>query len=220
MLGDRLTQLVSFDALKLAAGVLLLSPFLPMLFMGEEYGEPAPFQYFVSHSDPDLVEAVRKGRREEFSSFDWQGEVPDPQSEETFQRSRLDHQLRHTGRHSILFAFYKELIRLRTTLPALKTLHKGKMQVQSFADQKSLFVRRWNGGQDVFMVFNFGDTQATVNLPVPVGEWRKLLDSADKPWQPEPDSPTLSALADPIGSAGEIRLTLEPETFALFDRIA
>ncbi len=67
MLGDRLSRLVPFESLKLAAGVVLTSPFVPLLFMGEEYGETAPFQYFVSHGDPDLVEAVRQGRREEFA---------------------------------------------------------------------------------------------------------------------------------------------------------
>ena len=61
--GERLSSLVNFEALKLAAGINLLSPFVPMLFMGEEYGENAPFQYFTSHGDPDLVEAVRRGRR-------------------------------------------------------------------------------------------------------------------------------------------------------------
>src|SRR5579885_155483 len=88
--GDRLTTLVNFEALKLAAGVNLLSPFLPLLFLGEEYGEPAPFQYFTSHGDPGLVEAVRRGRREEFASFGWQEAVPDPQDEQTYQRSHLN----------------------------------------------------------------------------------------------------------------------------------
>ena len=62
----------NFEALKLAAGITLLSPFVPMLFMGEEYGETAPFQYFTSHGDPELVEAVRRGRREEFAAFGWE----------------------------------------------------------------------------------------------------------------------------------------------------
>ncbi|HEY5542871.1 MAG TPA: hypothetical protein VIM04_06415, partial [Candidatus Binatia bacterium] len=74
MLGERLSQLVSFEALKLAAGAVILSPFIPLLFMGEEYGEEAPFQYFISHSDPQLVDAVRDGRRQEFAAFSWQGE--------------------------------------------------------------------------------------------------------------------------------------------------
>ncbi|MDR3553591.1 MAG: malto-oligosyltrehalose trehalohydrolase, partial [Syntrophobacteraceae bacterium] len=90
MLGERLSTLISFEAQKLAAAVVLLSPFLPLLFMGEEYGEQAPFLYFVDHTDPELREAVRKGRREEFNGFIWQGEPPDPASMETFLKSRLD----------------------------------------------------------------------------------------------------------------------------------
>jgi len=80
--GERLTALVGTEALKLAAGITLLSPFVPLLFMGEEYGESAPFQYFVSHGDPVLVDAVRRGRREEFAAFGWQDSVPDPQDED------------------------------------------------------------------------------------------------------------------------------------------
>jgi len=74
-MGDRLSQSHSLEKLKLAAGVVILSPYIPLLFMGEEYGETSPFQYFVSHSDEALIEAVRKGRRDEFASFHWEGEV-------------------------------------------------------------------------------------------------------------------------------------------------
>src|SRR5437660_9762298 len=89
-LGERLGQLVPLEAYKLASSVVLLSPFVPLLFMGDEYGETAPFQYFVSHSDPQIIEAVRHGRMEEFSAFKWKGEPPDPQGEQTFKRSQLD----------------------------------------------------------------------------------------------------------------------------------
>ena len=84
LLGDRLSQAVSFEALKLAAGLVILSPFIPLLFMGEEYAETAPFPYFISHSDPELIEAVRRGRRAEFAAFGWQGETPDPQDAKDF----------------------------------------------------------------------------------------------------------------------------------------
>src|SRR5262249_23569043 len=77
--GERLTALTDFEGLKLAAGLVLLSPYVPLLFMGEEYGETSPFLYFVSHGDPALIDAVRRGRREEFKKFAWQGEPPDPQ---------------------------------------------------------------------------------------------------------------------------------------------
>src|SRR5690606_30764198 len=84
MLGDRLTVRLSPEQNELAAAALLLSPFTPLLFMGEEYGETAPFPYFVSHTDEALAEAVRRGRSEEFASFRWAGEPPDPQAPETF----------------------------------------------------------------------------------------------------------------------------------------
>ena len=98
MLGERLGALVTLEHLKVAAGALLLSPFVPLLFMGEEYAEPAPFLYFVSHSDPALVEAVRRGRRDEFAAFAGRGEVPDPQAVET--SSGLGSTMHSRGRHA------------------------------------------------------------------------------------------------------------------------
>src|SRR5690606_13293969 len=89
ILGDRLTEMLSFDQLKLVAATYLLAPQVPMLFMGEEYGETNPFQYFISHTDDVLVQLVRAGRKREFSYFNWQGEVPDPFAEETFQKCKL-----------------------------------------------------------------------------------------------------------------------------------
>ena len=93
MAGERLSSLLDFEGLKLAAGVLLLSPFLPMLFMGQEWGEQARFLYFVSHSDPELIAAVREGRKRELSESAWKGDVPDPQAPETLHRSRINHSL-------------------------------------------------------------------------------------------------------------------------------
>ena len=86
-MGERLITLAGFETAKLAAGAIILSPFLPLIFMGEEWGATAPFQYFVSHCDPGLIEAVRSGRKQEFANFTWAGEPPDPASEETFRRS-------------------------------------------------------------------------------------------------------------------------------------
>ena len=90
---ERLNQLVLFEALKLAAGVLLLSPFLALLFMGKEHGETAPFPYFISHSEPDYVELVRRGLQAEFDEFGLQGVASDPQDEITFHQAKLRHAL-------------------------------------------------------------------------------------------------------------------------------
>src|SRR5438067_2249973 len=121
--GERLSQLVDFESLKLAAGLLVLSPFVPLLFMGEEYAEPAPFLYFVDHSDPKLIESVRRGRRAEYEWLGGRlGQWPDPSHPDTFERSRLQRELAVEGRHADLLAFYRELLRLRRETPALAQL--------------------------------------------------------------------------------------------------
>ena len=212
MFGDRLTTLLDFESLKLAAGILLLSPFSPMLFMGEEYGETAPFPYFVSHSDPGLVEAVRRGRREEFTSFAWQGEPPDPQAETTFNSAKLNHALRETGQHQTMLNLYTELLRLRKTLKPLSNLSKDHQKVVGYEEQKALYLHRWYEDDAVFAVFNFGDQAAALQLPTPVGRWQKILDSAA--WG------TSSSSGDDeyIDAAGEISLTAAPKAFVLYQR--
>jgi len=178
MNGERIASLVDFESLKLAAGAVLLSPFLPLLFMGEEYGETAPFLYFVDHSDPDLIEAVRNGRKEEFASFGWREESPDPQSEETFERSRLDPPQRESGWHAELYAFYRELIRLRKTVPALARPSKEGVEAISLEAERAILLRRRNGESEALIVFNFSEEEQ--KLPLPDGDWRKVLDSAEE----------------------------------------
>ncbi len=167
--GERLGALVPFEALKLAAGAVLLSPFVPLLFMGEEYGEPAPFQYFVSHGDPELIEAVREGRKREFAAFHREGETPDPQDEATFARCRLDHGLRHRGQHRLLQDFYRELIRLRRAEPVLRHLSKETLEATVFDAEQVLLLRRWLGEEQVAIVLHFGAAPATLSLPLPAG---------------------------------------------------
>jgi maltooligosyltrehalose trehalohydrolase len=118
--GDRLSTLVAPAQLRLAVSLLLLSPYVPLLFMGDEYGETNPFLYFVDHGDQALVEAVRKGRRAEFASFGWEGDVPDPQSEETFLRSRLDRTNRELPPQKGIRLLYEDLLALRRDEPMLR----------------------------------------------------------------------------------------------------
>lgn len=110
--GERLSTLVSFEQLKLIAASVLLSPYIPLIFMGEEYAEENPFLYFVSHSDEALIDAVRKGRRKEFALSDL-AHIPDPQSLETFVRSKLDFDKADCDKYEIILRFYKEIIRIR-----------------------------------------------------------------------------------------------------------
>ena len=211
MMGDRLTQSISLEGLKLAVSVVLLSPFIPLLFMGEEYGETAPFPYFVSHSDPDLIKAVCEGRRKEFAAFGWTRESPDPQSEETFLSAKLNHHLIDTGHHRVLFRFYQELLRLRTSLPALRNLAKEDMEVYGHETRKIMTLRRWHDAEEALAVFHFGMDPVSVDLPLPQGRWHKALDASDTHWL----GPGTS-LPDELDSARATAVTLQPVTCALF----
>jgi maltooligosyltrehalose trehalohydrolase len=120
-LGERLASLVPADRQRLAAALVLLSPYIPLLFMGEEYGETAPFLYFIEHGDPDLVEAVRAGRRREFEALGLPAAAQnDPQSEETFARVKLHWDRRESASGALLLALYMDLLALRREEPTLK----------------------------------------------------------------------------------------------------
>ena len=219
MLGERLAALVDFDKLKIAAGIVLLSPFIPLLFMGEEYAEPAPFQYFVSHSDPTLIEAVRRGRRSEFAAFAWQDEPPDPQDEETFRRSALHLELREHAAHRVLYRFYQELIGLRKTQPALQLLSKDHMEVFALASRRVLCFWRWVARDAAWVVCNFSDASVTAALPAPRGHWHKVLDSRDRQWQSAGDAGEAGCCDElPAGldSEGELDLTIPARSLAVF----
>ncbi|AFZ56740.1 malto-oligosyltrehalose trehalohydrolase [Anabaena cylindrica FACHB-243] len=181
MKGDRLWERISFEGLKLAAGAVLLSPYLPLLFMGEEYGETAPFMYFVSHSDPDLIQAVRAGRKEEFEAFHYDEDPPDPESAETFLRCKLNWQLRNEGKHKVLLDWYRQLIDWRKTHPALLTQDRNSIQATSDEDKQIVIVRRASESSQVIFALNFNQSPITVTLPIE-GTGHKRLDSADAQW--------------------------------------
>ncbi|MCC5665855.1 malto-oligosyltrehalose trehalohydrolase [Nostoc sp. CHAB 5784] len=181
MKGERLSQRISFEGLKLAAGAVLLSPYLPLLFMGEEYGETAPFIYFVSHSDPDLIQAVRAGRKEEFEAFHYADDPPDPESAETFLKSKLNWKLRNDGQHKVLWDWYRQLINFRKTHPALLNQERNSIQATSDEDKQVVIVRRWCESSELIFVMNFNSSSVTVTLPIEHNA-HKLLDSADTSW--------------------------------------
>jgi maltooligosyltrehalose trehalohydrolase len=209
--GERLSALVDFEGLKLAAGLVLLSPYVPLLFMGEEYGEAVPFLYFTSHGDPGLVESVRRGRREEFAGFAWQGEVPDPQDEATFLASKLRTTGAAQGHGRVLHDLYRNLIGLRRTVPALAPGGLTRPVVHRWPDRRVLMVQRTTGGDTVIALFHLGERESRAAWPWPAGEWELLLDSAAPAWQGPGDAPrTLSG--------GEVQLRLWPRSFVLYRR--
>lgn len=138
MLGERSSQLFSFEMQKLMAGAVLVSPFLPMLFMGEEFAANTPFQYFVSHGDAELIEAVRKGRSAEFAAFHAAGAAPDPQDPATFMRSKLNWQ----EQNQTMLNYYKALIRIRKETPELHANGRAQLQVSCDAGAKQLTLCR------------------------------------------------------------------------------
>jgi maltooligosyltrehalose trehalohydrolase len=181
--GERLCVLVDIERLKIAAAALLLSPYVPMLFMGEEYADRSPFYYFVSHSDEALVEAVRKGRKEEFKDYQDEGEPPDPQDEKTFLNSKLKWELREKGQHQIILQWHKQLIQCRTSIPALSSVHKNDIHTFIYG-QSVLIVHRQNlgGEHHMLLIMNFSENEVTIRVPSYNSRWRKIVDSLDRQW--------------------------------------
>jgi len=119
-LGERISHLLSPEQLQIGAALVLTSPFVPMLFQGEEWAASSPFLYFTDHQDPELGEAVKRGRREEFAAFSQSPhEIPDPQAEATFVKSKLNWNEINREPHNTVFDWYRSLIELRRRLPAL-----------------------------------------------------------------------------------------------------
>jgi maltooligosyltrehalose trehalohydrolase len=175
--GDRLSTIVPFAAVKGAAALLFAAPALPLLFMGEEYGETSPFQYFTSHLDPALVEAVRKGRAAEFSSFGWEGSVPDPAEPATFLRSRLNHSLAGAPRHRELRDYYRRWLALRRSHPALGAHGKERTHAELDATGSVLTLSRQ--GPDAAGVRLVVNLTAVPQAFAPAPDWRVLIDSED-----------------------------------------
>lgn len=218
MLGERLTQLTDYAGLRLAAVLLLTSPYVPLIFMGEEYGETAPFLYFISHMDEKLVQAVREGRAKEFAAFQWQGTPPDPGAIETYQQSKLNHTLRETDHHAMLYALYGTLLQLRREHPALTNPSRADTDVYGNASEQTICLERreTTTALRIFMNWHLEDTN-TIAVPG-TGRWRRMLDADDPRWR-APDQ-TLAALPEMLSPRETHRVTLPPKGFAIYRRIS
>jgi maltooligosyltrehalose trehalohydrolase len=120
--GERIAALTSSELVKVTAALVLLSPFTPMLFMGEEWAASTPWQYFTDHQEPELAESVRRGRRNEFKAFGWEpSQVPDPQAPETMRRSVLDWDEVSRAPHDEVLRWHRDLIAVRREYPVLRS---------------------------------------------------------------------------------------------------
>lgn len=118
--GDRLSQSGQFNCLRMAAALMLLSPYIPQLFMGEEYGEATPFPFFCDFGDPDLCERIREGRRQEFADFGWSNDIPDPAAASTFASAKLTWEWWSSHKKDGLRHLYRDLLTARREWPALQ----------------------------------------------------------------------------------------------------
>jgi maltooligosyltrehalose trehalohydrolase len=172
--GDRITASVSPGLARIGAALVLTSPFTPMLFMGEEWAASTPWQYFTDHQEPELAEAVRQGRRNEFAAHGWAAEdVPDPQDVATFRRSRLDWTEALGGEHAQVLEWYRRLLALRRAEPELSDPRLDAVQVRADADARLVVVTRGR----LRVACNLGPEPREVALDGPCAE--VLLSSAD-----------------------------------------
>jgi maltooligosyltrehalose trehalohydrolase len=189
--GDRVEQIIGFDRAKVAAGIVLMAPFVPMLFQGEEFAASSPFQYFADHEDPEMARSVREGRRGEFAAFGWNPEdIPDPGKRETFERSKLRWDEVHEGRHAEMLGWYRALIRLRHSSASLNDGDMAQVKVQF--DEKRRWLTMERGLVKVFC--NLGDA------PVEFGNSER--------------TPLLLASRKDVEEIGE-KVVLPPDTLAI-----
>ena len=160
--GDRIAEAAGFERAKIAAAFVLMSPFIPMLFQGEEWAATAPFQYFANHDDPTMAKAVREGRRRDFAAFGWApGQIPDPESPDTFARSKLNWKEAGSGRHAEMLQWYRDLIRLRRATPWLNNGEPGNTRVRF--DEQARWISLERG--PIAMVANLGASERTIAVP-------------------------------------------------------
>jgi maltooligosyltrehalose trehalohydrolase len=164
--GDRLSSLVGTDLLKVGAALLVLSPYVPMLFQGEEWGASSPFLYFTDHHDPELGRAVSEGRRREHRVSPGE-EVPDPQALSSFLRSKLDWSELSSEPHRSLFAWYRRLLSLRRSEADFSTLDRAAVSTDFDEADRWLVVRR---GRFSVAANLGGEARA-----VPLGSWGNLV---------------------------------------------
>ena len=160
--GERLEHIVGLDRAKVAAGLVLTAPFVPMLFQGEEYAASTPFLYFADHEEPELAKLVSAGRKREFAAFGFAAaDIPDPETRETFERSKLNWQELEEGSHKEMLDWFRGLIHLRRTSISLNDGDTGHTRIRCSEDDRWLVMDR---GQ-VQVLVNLGQKAATFDLP-------------------------------------------------------
>jgi maltooligosyltrehalose trehalohydrolase len=219
--GDRLSRLLGPAQQRLAAAILLCgAPNVPMLFMGEEWAERAPFLYFTSHTDEDLGRAVRRGRMEEYDSFvrgegeteSTLGGFADPQSEITFVRSKLNWESLTKPPHAGMLDFYRDLLAARRARACLSNCDKTRARVSFDEGRRLLTVERGDeSGSRAALLCNLsGDAQS---ISMPEGSWRLALWSGDARYGGDASQPSPP---DEVNADAQTEIELAPWGAALY----
>lgn len=182
LMGERVSHLVNFDALKILAGALLIAPYIPLIFMGEEFAADTPFMYFISHGDEALVEAVRIGRAKEFADMHNDAPAPDSQSKETFDKCKLNWDVLTKRDHQCIFNYYKKLIGLRKEKHALSSLTRNNITVKRVEGKDILVVDREIDGDRATAFMNFSTRTEKLEQGVMNYSGVKILDSSEELW--------------------------------------
>jgi maltooligosyltrehalose trehalohydrolase len=178
--GDRLITVAGVEAAKLAAGIILLSQFTPLLFMGEEHGEKAPFLFFTDFSDQKLSKNVRIGRKKELKQNGWKGKPSDPQNLKSFNSSKIDWQQRPSDESNKITNYYQELIHLRRKLVNRDPNKRRRFKFLLEKDESLLVIQKQTTESTVVTIANFAKEERDFQFPSDGGTYTKILDSADQ----------------------------------------
>jgi len=216
--GERLHALTCPAARRMAAAALLLSPFVPLIFMGEEYDDPAPFHFFVDHS-PELNRQVAQGRRREAAAFGWMpcATAPEPHSPAAFENSRLSWHLQDTRYHATVRDLYRRCIRLRQTLPSLdspsfETLYVSRPHPQVICTGRTDPARIYSS----WLLLNCGPQAATFSIDAATAPlarqqaWSQALCTADRRWHSPHTQEDEADLPHRFAAGTHIPVTLPP----------
>jgi maltooligosyltrehalose trehalohydrolase len=177
---------------------MFISPFVPLIFMGEEYNEKNPFLYFTSHTDEELVNAVSEGRRQEFPSF-IDSDFPEPQSEKVFQSSVLTFD---TVQSRNLFEYYSELIRLKKYHPLWRSSNRKSFRAEESC-HNAIVITRKEANHSLMAFLNFGEGE--VRFPLSLSQRRQsniLINSAARRWGGSFENPVISRDTDTLKIPG------------------
>lgn len=209
LLGERMSSLVDFESLKLAAAAMIFSPFVPMLFMGEEYAENNPFMFFVDLQNPALKKKIKNGRKREFKNF-WNKQVPpDPFDIEVFERSKPDWTKMKEKPHNQMFSFYKECISIRKDNPFMKSCNREHLMVRETSDDKAIVLLYQTRKKGMMVMMNFSDEIINESIPEDDNYRSEMvLYSAHKKWGGSVDDNT-----KPVKhGTGQTNINLKPKS--------